>query len=165
MKIRTFCAKVLDLPTVGSQRPTVGSRRPTVGSLRPTVGSLRPTVGSPRRATHGPRWAAYGPWWPAHGPRWGAHGPWWAAHGPRWAARLSDDQIEVCLHMQYSWKDHFRQDLVARAQGSVYFTLFSSVLRVTSTTSPRPRCPLSHSPTSGCSRSASQTPQPRRRPS
>ena len=37
IQFRTFCAKVLDLPTHGGQ-PLAGSQRPTVDSTRPTVG-------------------------------------------------------------------------------------------------------------------------------
>ena len=65
-----------------------------MGSPRPTVVSPRPKVVSPRPTVGSPR--------------------------PTEAAHLSDDHIEVCLHMHYLWKYHFRQDLVARAQGSAH---------------------------------------------
>ena len=133
MKSRTFCPR----PAHGGQ-PTAHGGQPTAHCGQHTAHGGPPTAHGGQPAAHGGQLTARGGQPTAHSGQPTANGGQPTAHGgqptansgqptahggsprPTEAAHLSDGHIEVCLHMQYLWKDHFRQDLFAPAQGSAH---------------------------------------------
>ena len=145
MKIRTFCLRPAHggqpaahggqpvahggQPAAYAGQPTAHGGQPTADGGQPTAHGGQPTAHSGQPAAHCGQPTANGGQPTAHSGQPTAHGGQPTAHGgqptvvsprPTEAAHLSDDHREVCLHMHYLWKDHFRQDLFARAQGSAH---------------------------------------------